>query len=46
MLQGYEGWKKGARISWSVGGERVRDLMYQLCRKCKDVRCEDPSGET
>ena len=31
------GWRKGVRISWSVGSARVRDVMYQLCRKCKDV---------
>ena len=47
MLQGYEvlqGWRKGVRISWSVGG-----VMYQLCRNCKDVGCDgwrDARGET
>ena len=43
VLQGYEvlqGWRKGVRISWSVGGARVRDVMYQLCRECKDVGCD------
>ena len=40
MLQGYEGyegWKKVVMTSWSGGGASVRDVMYQLCRKCKDV---------
>ena len=43
MLQGYEEyewWRKVVRISWSVGSARVRDVMYQLCRKCKDVGCD------
>ena len=39
VLQGYEEWRKGVRISWSVGGARVRDVMWELCRNCTDVGC-------
>ena len=32
--------EKGCKDFMECGGARVRDVMYQLCRKCKDVGCD------